>query len=185
MGTANKLRTYREHTLNYTTMVNMVNYLQAVLNFKHRKALSKLKVGDHKLNIEVGRHTEIPLSERICTFCNVDIVVEKHFLLKCTVYEKLRETLFGDIVTYLQYFQEATTMTQFKILFNPRGRVVVHAARFYIMLLKKITVQGLIDEYICIYLYVHVYNICISTASTRIICKYMYHTKNITAASIV
>ena len=68
MGTANKLRTYREHTLNYTTMVN---YLQVVSNFnmfKHRKALSNLRVGDHKLNIKVRRHTEIPLtclSERI------------------------------------------------------------------------------------------------------------------------
>ena len=30
----------------------------------------------------------------------------------------------------LPYFQEATTMTQFEILFNPRGRVAVHVARF-------------------------------------------------------
>ena len=89
MGTANKLRTYREHTPNYTTMLN---YLQVVSNFKHRKALSKLRVSDHKLNIEVGRHTKLSLSERICTFCNVDIEDEKHFLLKCTVYENLRKT---------------------------------------------------------------------------------------------
>ena len=62
MGTANKLLTYREHTTNYTTMLN---YLQVVSNFKHRKTLSKLRVSDLKLNIEVGRHTKLSLSERI------------------------------------------------------------------------------------------------------------------------
>ena len=108
----------------------MLNYLQIVSNFKHRKALSKLRVSDHKLYIEVGRHTKLYLSERICTFCNVDIEDEKHFLLKCTVYENLRKTLFDDIVLDLPYFQEATMMTQFKILFNPRGQVAVHVARF-------------------------------------------------------
>ena len=40
-----------------------------------------------------------------------------------SVYENLRKTLFDDnnIVRDLPSFQEATTMTQFKILFNPRG----------------------------------------------------------------
>ena len=138
MGTANRLRTYREYTPNYTTMLN---YLQVVSNFKHRKALSKLRVSDHKLNIEVGRHTKLSLSERICTFCNVDIEDEKHFLLMCTVYENLRKKSFGDIVLDLSYFQEATMMTQFQILFNPRGRVAVHIARFVYnaFKLKKIT----------------------------------------------
>ena len=41
MGTANKLRQYRERTPNYTTMLN---YQQVVSNFKHRKALLKLRV---------------------------------------------------------------------------------------------------------------------------------------------
>ena len=50
MGTANKLRIYREHTPNYTTILN---YLQDVSNSKRRKALSKLRESDNKLNIEV------------------------------------------------------------------------------------------------------------------------------------
>ena len=107
----------------------MVKYLQVVLNFKHRKALTKLRKSDHKLNIEVGRHTKLSLSKRIFTFCNVDIEDEKHFLLKCTV-GNLRKTLFDDIVTDLPCLKEATMMTQFKILFIPRGRVAVHVTRF-------------------------------------------------------
>ena len=94
MATANALRTYRAHTLNFTTMVN---YLQDVSNFKHRKALSKLKPSDHKINIEVGRHNKLLLNERICQFCNVDIADEKQFLLNCSLYDNLRKTLF-DII---------------------------------------------------------------------------------------
>ena len=45
MGTANKLRTYREHTPNYTTILN---YLQDVSNSKRRKALSKLRESDNE-----------------------------------------------------------------------------------------------------------------------------------------
>ena len=108
----------------------MLNYLQVVSNFKDRKALSKLRVSDHKLNIEVGRHTKLSLRERICTFSNVDIKDEKDFLLECTVYENLRKTWFDDIVLDLPHFQEATMMTQFKILINRRRRVAVHVARF-------------------------------------------------------
>ena len=73
----------------------MLNYLQVVSNFKHRKALSKLRESDHKLNIEVGRHTKLSLSESICTFCNEDIEDEKHFLLKCTVHVHVHEYYRG------------------------------------------------------------------------------------------
>ena len=50
MGTANKLRTYREHTpytYNYHDYTTLLNYLQVVSNFKHRQALPKLRVSDH------------------------------------------------------------------------------------------------------------------------------------------
>ena len=45
MGTTNKLRTYRERTPNYTTILN---YLQDVSNSKRRKALSKLRESDNE-----------------------------------------------------------------------------------------------------------------------------------------
>ena len=43
----------------------ILEYLQVASNFKHRKALPKLRVSDHKLNIEVGRHTKLFLIERM------------------------------------------------------------------------------------------------------------------------
>ena len=46
------------------------------------------------------------------------------------VYDNLRKTLFDNMIADLAYFKEATTMTKFKILFNARGLVAVHFARF-------------------------------------------------------
>ena len=70
MGTANKLRTYRANTLNYTTIVND---LQDVSDFKQRKSLPKLRASSHKLNIEAGRHNKLTLNKRFDKFCNVNI----------------------------------------------------------------------------------------------------------------
>ena len=116
----------------------MLKILHVVSNFKHRKALSKLRVSDHKLNIEVGRHTKLSLSERICTFCNVVIEDEKHFLLECTVYiyENLRKTLFDDIVTDLPYYQEATTMINLKSCLIRAAEWLYMSLDLYIMLLN-------------------------------------------------
>ena len=81
----------------------MVNYLQDVSNFKHRKAHSKRRASDYKLNIEVGRHNKLPinernklpLNERVCKFCNVDIEDKIHLILSCFLYDNLRKTLLA------------------------------------------------------------------------------------------
>lgn len=127
MGSANKLRTYRLHKHKY---MSMENYLQDVSNFKHRKALSKLRTSDHKLNIEAGRRTKIPINERICKFCNTDIEDEKHLLLQCSLYDNLRNKLFDDITMTLPYFKQMNTVTQLRVMLQPCGRVAVHVARF-------------------------------------------------------
>jgi len=47
----------------------------------------KLRLRDHKLKIEVGRHSKTPLDERICKACSLnEIEDEVHFLYNCTAY---------------------------------------------------------------------------------------------------
>ena len=43
--------------------------------------MSKLRLSDHKLQIEVGRHSKTPNEARICQFCQLNIEKEVHFLL--------------------------------------------------------------------------------------------------------
>ncbi len=47
--------------------------------------MTRLRISNHKLRIETGRHKNIPREERICQKCSLGkIEDEKHYLLECT-----------------------------------------------------------------------------------------------------
>ena len=56
-GTTNKLRTYRMHK----SEIEIENYIKTATNFNHRKAMSRLRLSDHKLQMEAGRHSNTPI----------------------------------------------------------------------------------------------------------------------------
>ena len=59
--------------------------------FELRKIISKIRCSDHPLEIEKGRHRNIPRGERICKTCTEgSIEDEEHFLMKCKTYQPLR-----------------------------------------------------------------------------------------------
>jgi hypothetical protein len=76
-------------------------YLEEIRNTKHRQNLTKFRLSNHKLMIEVGRHMKLPKEERVCEVCNNGIEDEIHFLVNCKLYETLREPLL-DICTELR-----------------------------------------------------------------------------------
>jgi len=50
----------------------MEKYLDIVKDKSMKQAITKLRVSDHKLIIEVGRHKNIPLEDRLCPFCKLE-----------------------------------------------------------------------------------------------------------------
>ena len=92
-----KLRTYSliKHK------IGREDYLEQIKNTKHRQQLTKFRLSNHKLRIEVGRHMNLPKEERICEICNEGIEDEIHFLVKCDLYKTLRKPLV-DICTELR-----------------------------------------------------------------------------------
>jgi coproporphyrinogen III oxidase len=48
--------------------------------------LSKLRISNHNLEIERGRHRGLQAKERICKLCLKEVEDEIHFLLKCEAY---------------------------------------------------------------------------------------------------
>jgi len=91
----NKLRTYRLVKTDY----NLEKYLSEVKNFEHRKALTKLRINNHDLEIEKGRYSrkyKAP-EERKCPHCPHSVEDERHFLLYCALYSTLREKLLKDM----------------------------------------------------------------------------------------
>ena len=62
------------------------------LPFPLRRVISKIRCSNHTLEIEKGRHFDIIREERLCKLCHANAIEdENHFLLKCQVYQPLRE----------------------------------------------------------------------------------------------
>ena len=73
-------------------------YLAEVTNSKHRTALTRLRLSAHQLEIEAGRWGQHKSAEdRLCSLCQLEgdnsMEDEIHFLIRCPVYQKLRENL--------------------------------------------------------------------------------------------
>ena len=89
----NKLRTYAL----FKTMPRFEKYLDELKCIKERTALTKLRLSNHNLMIEKGRHSNINKELRFCPFCPNKIENEKHFLMECQTYKHLRIKLYRDI----------------------------------------------------------------------------------------
>ena len=65
-------------------------YLSEIKNTSARIQMTKLRLSNHSLMIEVGRFTNIPKEMRFCPFCRETVETEVHFLLNCPTYKFLR-----------------------------------------------------------------------------------------------
>ena len=88
---SSKLRTYSL----VKSAIGIENYLQIDMPMHFRKAFTKLRLSNHTLMIEKGRHQKIDVSERFCKFCPNEVEDEKHFLMSCTTYKNQRKELLS------------------------------------------------------------------------------------------
>ena len=70
-------------------------YLDLICNFQIRKCITKFRCSDHRLEIEIGRHKNKKVEERVCKTCGQGIENEEHFLRWCPRYTPLRQRYFG------------------------------------------------------------------------------------------
>ena len=76
----------------------MEGYLSEVKDFKVRAQVTKLRLSNHTLAIETGRHKKIPKEMRFCPFCPMSVENELHFLLICPIYAIFRENISTTLV---------------------------------------------------------------------------------------
>ena len=103
-----KLRTYgkiKKH-------IGFESYLNDVTNVKNRVAMTKLRLSNHKLMIEVGRHQNIDKNNRLCPACSV-IETAIHFLAECPLYADLRSLLLNPLIKNAKYTDEEKLTTLF------------------------------------------------------------------------
>ena len=65
MGENSQLKTYSV----LKTEIGSETYLTDIKNIKHRCAMTKLRLSDHPVLIESGRHSKIECLLRFCPFC--------------------------------------------------------------------------------------------------------------------
>ena len=96
-------------------------YLDFINDNRFRSALTSFRVSSHKLQIERGRHLNIPRNERICRNCNSNMTEnEYHFLLICPKYSDLRNKYIK------RYYFTWPTIQKFTNLMSKNSKFIVN-----------------------------------------------------------
>ena len=98
MGNHNKMRMYALFKMD----LKMEAYLRHVKDVRHRKLLTKLRIGVLSLRIESGRYEPrgadkkkgLPIQFRVCQCCDMMKVEDEiHFMMECPLYQSERNIL--------------------------------------------------------------------------------------------
>ena len=122
---SSKLRTYS--TLK--SEIGCERYLDTVLNIHDRVALTKLRLSNHRLKIEVGRHKKIPKHLRFCPFCPTYIEDEIHFLVVCKTFQTNRNDLINVLSKKMGSFSSLDVIQKFRILMSDHT-IASHTAKY-------------------------------------------------------
>ena len=110
-----KLRTYKTIKLSR----DREQYISSIDNRYQRSLLAKFRIGNFPINIEQGRYKRQLIEDRTCPRCPNCIEDEKHYLLKCPIYNKLRASLFSTFSERTgENLQDYTEDEQFYLLLN-------------------------------------------------------------------
>jgi hypothetical protein len=89
INNSQRLLTYSRFKHSFELESYLDNYS---IDKKFKIALTRFRLSSHNLEIERGRYNNVIRSERICQFCNLNVVEnEYHFLLTCPLYSNIRK----------------------------------------------------------------------------------------------
>ena len=97
----------------------VADYLSTVTDQQLKQTLTKYRLSEHSLAIEIGRHRKIrlPPEERLCCHCTTrEPETELHFLTKCEKYEQIRQTHFPKLEAIQKGFLNLVDIEKLPIL---------------------------------------------------------------------
>ena len=103
-------------------VVGREEYLIQIKNTKLRQKLTKFRLSNHKLMIEVGRHMRpiVNKEDRICPLCHLEVEDEIHFMTRCKIYKLLRKPILDHCEELRPQFKYYSAEEQFIfIMSNP------------------------------------------------------------------
>ena len=99
-------------------------YLSEIKNINVRKLVTKFRLSNHRLMIEVGRHQGLNIEDRICPLCSASVENESHFLLSCPIYKYQRELLLNPIISNYPNFANWTEAQKLELLLSDMDQKV-------------------------------------------------------------
>ena len=74
------------------------------------------------IRLETGRFEGLPVESRLCPFCRV-VEDESHVLLKCTLYNDIRNVLFSKATSLFPDFNTLVDDEKLKLFFTEYGLI--------------------------------------------------------------
>ena len=110
-----KLRTYAL----LKTEIGRAGYLDKIGNYNKRRILTKIRLSNHTLMIEKGRHKGLNKEERTCPFCAGDKVEDEyHFIFECPTFMIPRNELFDKVCLSFPNFHNLSPTEKLKIVLD-------------------------------------------------------------------
>ena len=100
------------------TTFKLEDYLKQLQNFNSRQLITKFRISDHNLEVELGRYKKIPRDQRVCNICNV-LDNEEHFFLHCQINNNLRHNLIENISKHITDFNQLDSLSKLKKILDP------------------------------------------------------------------
>ena len=112
------------------TEIKLEEYLQKDNSFINRQMMSKFRLSDHILKIEMGRYQNIPREQRLCTQCSV-IDDEYHFFFNCKINGSIRDNFLSKIKQNNPNFSEyILPFDKLKLVLNPQFELLPNVCDF-------------------------------------------------------
>ena len=100
------------------TTFKLEEYLKQLKKINSRQLITKFRISDHNLEVEVGRYKKIPRDQRICKICNV-LDDEEHFFFHCRINNNIRQTFFENINNHVTDFNQLDSPSKLKKILDP------------------------------------------------------------------
>ena len=110
-------------------------YLTVVEIKKFRKALSKFRLSNTNLLIELGRHINLPVEDRVCEYCKkngINKVENELHVFSCKRYSDIRQLYIGNLVP-----DDANIYEIVSVFRNDEENVIKSLAMFIFYMLHK------------------------------------------------
>ena len=95
------------------------HYLDLTTRTSERRVLTKLRISNHKLMIELGRYNQISRDNRLCQICGSNQIEDEiHFLFHCSKYSILRDNFYNKIQALIPNIRQLSVNEQIIELMN-------------------------------------------------------------------